>query len=320
VTKTDPARKPEDTDTTTDPQVGEDGAETPEEAPEAQAEGDQGTEEETQEAETETETPDAPTAPADGKGVATKEEEDQGEFELVVEGSAPSPAPKDAAAWARLRKEAAAAKAEASELKRKLDSQGQVATAPNPGEKPTLESCDYNPEVFEAKLDAWKTAVAQKAQADQAATIAAQKAQETWAQRRSVYSRSKEELARQLPAYEELETVVRGALNPSQQDVIIHVAENPARVVAALGQNPKLAQEFGETMDPILLASKIARLEARINVKKKTPIPPPEKKVGGSGPTSGTVDSTLDRLRAEAAKTGDLSKVNEYKRKKRQAA
>jgi hypothetical protein len=34
---------------------------------------------------------------------------------------------------------------------------------------------------------------------------------------------------------------------------------------------------------------------------------------------AGAVDSTLDRLYAEAAKTGDLTKVNKYKRDKRAA-
>jgi hypothetical protein len=47
-------------------------------------------------------------------------------------------------------------------------------------------------------------------------------------------------------------------------------------------------------------------------VNKKT-IPPPERTVKGTGRVSGSVDSTLDRLREEAARTGDLTKVMRYK-------
>jgi len=44
----------------------------------------------------------------------------------------------------------------------------------------------------------------------------------------------------------------------------------------------------------------------------------PERTINsGGGRLSGAIDSTLERLRAEALKTGDLSKVMEYKRRKK---
>jgi hypothetical protein len=42
------------------------------------------------------------------------------------------------------------------------------------------------------------------------------------------------------------------------------------------------------------------------------------KTVSGTGPVSGSVDSTLERLREEAARTGDMSKVFKYKQQLRQ--
>ncbi len=62
--------------------------------------------------------------------------------------------------------------------------------------------------------------------------------------------------------------------------------------------------------------AKLKKLEVSINVKKGTPIPP-EDRVSGSG-SPGPAGTTLERLRAEAAKTGDYSKVNDYKRQQRE--
>ena len=43
--------------------------------------------------------------------------------------------------------------------------------------------------------------------------------------------------------------------------------------------------------------------------------PPPEKRISGGVPgVSGALDDTLERLRAEAEKTGNYSKVMAYKR------
>jgi hypothetical protein len=56
-----------------------------------------------------------------------------------------------------------------------------------------------------------------------------------------------------------------------------------------------------------------------LKINKRKPKTAPEKTIKGTGSISGTVDSNLDRLRAEAERTGDYSKVMQYKRKKRKA-
>ena len=50
-----------------------------------------------------------------------------------------------------------------------------------------------------------------------------------------------------------------------------------------------------------------------MKVTNRKAAPPPEKTVRGNGAVSGTVDSQLERLRAEAEKTGNYTKVNAYK-------
>jgi len=46
----------------------------------------------------------------------------------------------------------------------------------------------------------------------------------------------------------------------------------------------------------------------------------PEKILSGTGPSGGSSDATLKRLRAKAEKTGDYSDVRKYNRDKKQKA
>jgi hypothetical protein len=91
-----------------------------------------------------------------------------------------------------------------------------------------------------------------------------------------------------------------------------YAKKTPAKVICALGQNPKLAQDLAAIGDPVLFGIEVRELEARLKMSKKT-TPPPEKPIKGTGAVSGTVDSQLERLRADAERTGDFSKVMSYK-------
>jgi len=107
-------------------------------------------------------------------------------------------------------------------------------------------------------------------------------------------------------------------LNVTQQGVVIQGAENPALVIYALGKNPKKAKELASIADPVKFAFAIAKLETQLKVTGKRTPPPPEKTVGGgTAPIRGAVDSNLERLREDAARTGDYSKVYAYKKQKR---
>jgi len=50
-----------------------------------------------------------------------------------------------------------------------------------------------------------------------------------------------------------------------------------------------------------------------LKVTQRKSAPPPERVVQGNAGTSGSVDSSLDKLRAEAERTGDYTKVMRYK-------
>jgi hypothetical protein len=104
-----------------------------------------------------------------------------------------------------------------------------------------------------------------------------------------------------------------------QQGMIVQGADNAALVVYALGKNPKKAKELASITDPVKFAFAVAKLETQLKISNRKAQTSPERKISGTGRPSGAVDSTLDRLRADAEKTGDYSKVFQYKKQKHKA-
>jgi len=202
------------------------------------------------------------------------------------------------------------------ELEEQVKAKNGTETKPvQLGPKPTLEGCDYDAEKYEAELTKWYE---QKRQADEAAAKAeaeAKSQQEAWQAKLNAYGKAKTEL--KVKDFDDAEGVVQETLSSTQQGIILQGAENPALLVYALGKNPKKAKELASITDPVKYAFAVAKLETQLKVTNRKAAPPPEKTVRGTGPTSGAVDSQLERLRADAERTGDYSKVMAYKRSKR---
>lgn len=190
--------------------------------------------------------------------------------------------------------------------------------APPLGVKPTLEGHDYDTEQYEAALEAWhaKKRDADAVEAQQRDAKAAD--QREWQKKLNSYNEAKKKL--KVKDYDDAESVVLENLDVTQQGIVLQGAEDAALIIYALGRNPVKAAELAAIKDPVRFAFAIAKLETKLKVSPKKPAPPaPERRIEGSGAKSGTVDSTLDRLRAEAEKTGDISKVVAYKRKLKKA-
>ena len=255
---------------------------------------------------------DEATAAADEEVVVTIGEEAPPTEEEEQHAKAPE--------WVReLRKTSREDKRRIRELEEKLKS--TATTEHNPvvklGKKPTLEEHDYDTEKFEASLAQWYE---DKRKSDEQAAIAeaaAKKQQEAWQSKLDSYGKAKTSL--KVKDFEDAEIVTQDVLSVTQQGIILQGSENPALVVYALGKNPKKAKELASETDPVKFAFAVAKLETQLKVTNRKAPPPPEKTVHGSGGTSGAVDSTLDRLRADAEKTGDYSKVLQYKRQKKQS-
>lgn len=219
--------------------------------------------------------------------------------------------------WVKdLRKTAKEQAREIRELKAAAAKSVPEVRVPELGAKPTLDDCDYDADVFEQKLTAWHD---RKRQIDQVQADA-QKQQETqdqeWQSRLDTYGKAKGEL--KVRDFEEAESNVLSTLSVTQQGIIVQGADNSALVVYALGKNPVKAKELAGITDAVKFAFAIAKLETQLKVQAKKSVPAPEGKVRGSAAVSGSVDSSLERLRADAEKTGDYSKVTAYRKQQRE--
>lgn len=185
------------------------------------------------------------------------------------------------------------------------------------GEKPTLASVDYDDERFEQELTAWhdrkRQIDAQQLQRQQQQ----QSEQAAWNDKLRSYEEKKRALS--FSDVSEVEGTVQSFLNVTQQGLIVQGADNPALIVYALGKNPKKLQEISAIKDPVQFAFAIAKLENKMSVKNRKATTKPETVLKSSSPVTGSLDNNLEKLREEAARTGDSSKVTAYLRKKRRA-
>lgn len=188
------------------------------------------------------------------------------------------------------------------------------ATAAAPGARPKLEDHDYDAEAYEKALDAWldRKAAYDRAQEEKAAAEKAQR--DAWQATLDGYEKAKRTL--KVPDFDDAEETARDLLSVTQQGVILAAAEDAAKVVYALGRNPTAARRMAAITDPVKFAAAVGRLEAqlKVTIRGKAAPPPPERVVRSAVAGAAAVDNTLEKLREEAAKTGDMSKVLAYRR------
>jgi hypothetical protein len=185
------------------------------------------------------------------------------------------------------------------------------------GQKPKLEDHDYDADKYEEALASW---FERKRLADAEAEKlkqAEQSQQKAWQEKLEGYGKAKAEL--RVRDFEDAEAVAQELFNITQQGVVLQGADNPALVIYALGKNPKKAQEIASIKDPVKFAFAVAKLEKELKVTNRKAAPPPERVISSTGRVSGAMDSTLERLREEAARTGNMTKVIQYKAQKRAA-
>jgi desulfoferrodoxin (superoxide reductase-like protein) len=261
-----------------------------------------------------------PEAQAEGE---TETQEDDGESDEVVvsigEEAPPPEEPAHAPEWVReLRKTNRELQRQNRELQTKLQTTTTETKPVVLGPKPKLEDHDYDADKFEEALANWfdRKRQADEVNARQEAEVMNQ--QKAWQAKLDGYSKAKAEL--RVKDFEDAEATAQELFNVTQQGVMLQGADNPALVVYALGKNPKKAQELAAIKDPVKFAFAVAKLEKDLKVTNRKAAPPPERIVSGTGRVSGAVDSTLERLREEAARTGNMTKVIQYKAQKRAAS
>ena len=251
-------------------------------------------------------------------------QDDEGEAnEVIVSIGEDAPPPEEqihAPEWVReLRKTNRELQRQNRELQGKLQSTAQTETKPVVlGKKPSLEDHDYDTEKYEEALTTWfeRKRKTEDANAIQEAEVINQ--QKAWKAKLDGYGKAKAEL--RVKDFEDAEAVAQELFNITQQGVVLQGSDNPALVIYALGKNPKKAKELSEIKDPVKFAFAVAKLEKELKVTNRKAAPPPERIVSGTGRSSGAVDSTLERLRAEAERTGNMTKIIQYKAQKRAAS
>ena len=202
------------------------------------------------------------------------------------------------------------------ELEAKLTTTGEATKPMQLAKKPKLEEYDYDSEKFEAAMEAWYEQKRAYDLEQEKVKQAEQAQRDAWQAKMEAYTKAKAEL--KVKDYDDAEALAQELFNVTQQGIVVQGADNPALVIYALGKNPKKAKELSDIKDPVKFAFAVAKLEKDLKVTARKPAPPPEKTISGTAPVSGSVDSTLERLRAEAEKTGNYTKVLQYKRNKAQ--
>jgi hypothetical protein len=250
------------------------------------------------------------------------DEETEDTEEVVVSIGEEAPPPEEHTPAPEWVKELRKTNRELQRQNREL--QGRLQAAPPEtkpvviGNKPKLEDHDYDADKYEEALTNWfdRKRQADEVNAKQEAEVMNQ--QKAWQAKLDGYGKAKAEL--RVKDFEDAEEVAQQVFSITQQGVLLQGADNPALVVYALGKNPAKAKELAEIKDPVKFAFAVAKLEKDLKVTNRRQAPAPERIISGTGRSSGAVDSTLERLRADAERTGNMTKVIQYKAQKRAAS
>lgn len=255
-----------------------------------------------------------------GDGDSGEDDDDQDEVVISLDGEAPPQDDEDNKApyWVReLRKSNRETQKENKELKAKIAELSGDNKPVELGPKPTLESCDYDDAAYAEKLEQWFDAKKQADEQQREAQAAQERQAKEWQDTLDSYGEKKTQL--KVRDFDDAEANVIDEFSETQRGVIIHAADNAAQLIYALGKSPKAREELSKIKDPVKFAFAAAKLETKLKVTTRKAATKPERTVSGGGRSSGTTDSTLERLRAEAEKSGDYTKVRQYKKQKRSA-
>ena len=177
------------------------------------------------------------------------------------------------------------------------------------GEKPTLESCEYDEERFETALVQWRE---RKAQADAQTAEQQERAkrqQEAEEGLRSGYEASKASLG--VADFEDREAAVIAALPADYDKLLLHSGKG-AELIVALSNSPGKLEALAKS-NPLEAAMMVGELRSKLQMGTRK-APQPDRPVrGNAAPAS--ADKELARLEAEAERTGDRTKLIAYRRK-----
>ena len=240
--------------------------------------------------------------------------------ELVIEindGSQPSPdndlnSNEETPIWVKdLRKKQTELTKENRELKDKLKEIIKPDVETTLPDKPSLAGCGYDDVRFETELEQWHDKKREIDKLKQTKQAEVETANKTWQDKLNSYETAKTSL--KVPDFNESEETVKSFLSIVQQGIIINGAKKPEILIYAIGKNPELAEKLSKIQDPIKFAFEVSTIENNLKVSSKEKTLQPMKAVKSSNVVAST-DATLQKLRDEAERTGDYTKVTAYKK------
>lgn len=189
--------------------------------------------------------------------------------------------------------------------------------------KPTIEDHDHYADAFEADLDKWyaeKAASEREAEERKRAKQKAEEAEQSaWKEKLSAHDKKKAELP--VKDYAASEETVFDLLDETQRGIVINYSDNSALLIYALGRNPAKLSDLAACKDPGAFIKAMTKLESNLKTSTRRPTTAPESRVErGSAGKPTTSAAGLEKLRAEADRTGNRTKVLEYMRAQRRAA
>lgn len=145
-------------------------------------------------------------------------------------------------------------------------SQSQTVSAELPP-KPTLESSDYDEEVFEQKLSEWHET---KRKIDES-KAQKEKSDEAYRQQHNTKVNQYLEARKtvKFKGFEAAERLVTEEVPLPHQNLILDRAKNPTMVVMALGSNAELRKQLSESTDPVEIGWLIGNIEAKAKALPK---------------------------------------------------
>lgn len=180
----------------------------------------------------------------------------------------------------KLRKEIQERNRELHELRAKQPA--QPAPIDEPLTIPTLESADWDEEVYQHKLAAYYERKSAQEKAKQEQEKQQAEFMQLHNQKLTQYRENASKLG--VKGFEQAENVVLAEVPENIQDAILHYADKPEIVVLAAGLNPAIRKQLAETTDPVVIGKLIGSIEARAKLlpKSKQNKPAPSAQVKGS--------------------------------------
>lgn len=181
--------------------------------------------------------------------------------------------------------------------------------------------------------DVWDIDVIRQAMRDrEAAIVAHAEWKSRQADREAASKRAQEEQGRQLEQqrhalgvseadYKARSAKVLEALSSDQVAILTQAADNPARLIFALGGSETRLDMLASSPNLAKFAAMIGTMEKEVKVSKRT-APPPETRVrGATAPIApGTSDKKLAALEKQAERSGDRTALIAYKASLKQRA